>query len=907
MTDTPSIAVAPAKATPAPRATYRLQLRGGMTFARATQLAPYFAAIGISHLYLSPIFKAVPGSTHGYDGIDFNEIEPELGGYDGFVGLARAMQAVGVRIILDIVPNHMGASTLNPWWRDALEWGAASVYAGHFDVDWSAPKLIVPRLGDHYGAVLKSGGLRVCVDAPAGELCIGYGDMHLPLHPPSYAGVLGTAGEQHFGSLGLRFATASPLSVAELKGELANALADPAALAALQTAAGAISQDWEALHRLHEQQVWRLAHWRTARENLTYRRFFEIAELVGVKVEQANVFEDVHRTVMHLVHEGLVDGLRIDHIDGLADPFAYLTRLRGVIGRDDFYVIVEKILGPGEELRTDWPVAGTTGYEVINELARLLVDENCRAQLQDAYARFIGEQRDLPAEVLQTKRRTITRNLAGELDYLTSLASSLAAGDVATRDIGADTVRRAIVELASAMGVYRTYIDARGVRPEDVTVILDAIARAKASREVEDEAAFEFLVKLFTLDVGSAERQAAALVFTTRFQQTSGPLTAKALEDTLFYRYNRLIAVNEVGGEPDPLGAPIGDFHRAMQARLKSAPLALSSTATHDTKRGEDARARIYAISEAPDEWSSAVRRWSEMNSARRTETIEGIVPGADVEWMFYQSLLGAWPAALKPDDATGLQELARRMSEFMRKAAREAKLHTTWTQPVEGYEAAVEAFVAGTLSPERSSEFLHDFHVTAQPFILAGAMNGLTQLCIKLFAPGIPDIYQGTEIWDLALVDPDNRRPVDFTERMAMCKAEATPAELATAWTTGAIKLQLLRAGLALRGELGEDFAAATYVPLEVEGPLRRHVVAFARTSAAGSVVFIGTRFSLRLLDGGVPVVSADRWAGTRVVVPASIGRLHDVATYRSFGIENGAIEVSEALRDLPVAVLRP
>ncbi len=892
-------------AVPAPRATYRLQLRGGMTFARAAALAPYLARLGISHLYLSPIFKAVPGSTHGYDGIDFNAIEPELGGYDGFVALARAMQAAGVRIILDIVPNHMGASPLNAWWRHALEWGAASAYAGHFDVDWSAPKLIVPRLGDHYGAVLKSGALQLRVDAAAGELSIAYGEMQLPLNPPSYAGVLSAAGEDRFGPLALRFATSSPAGVVEFKAELAVALGDSAAAASLERATGDISRDWEALHRLLEQQVWRLAHWRAARENLTYRRFFEIAELVGVKVEQPNVFEDVHRTVLALMRDGLVDGLRIDHIDGLADPLAYLTRLRSAVG-NDFYIIVEKILGPDEELRADWPVAGTTGYEVINDLSRLLVDENCRAQLQDAYARFIGEQRDLASEVLSTKRRTITRNLAGELDYLTSLASSLAAGDIATRDIGADTLRRAIVELASAMPVYRTYVDAGGAKPEDVTIILDAIAAAKSTREVEDEAAFEFLTKLFALDVGSTERQAAALLFVTRFQQTSGPLTAKALEDTLFYRYNRLIAVNEVGGEPDPLGAPIADFHRAMQDRLESAPLALSATATHDTKRGEDARARIYAISEAPDAWSAAVRRWSAMNARMRTENVDGIAPGADVEWMFYQALLGAWPAALKPADAAGLDELAQRMGDYMRKAAREAKLHTTWTQPVEDYEAAVEAFVTNVLAPSRSQAFLHDFHATAQPFILAGAVNSLTQLCVKLFAPGIPDIYQGTEIWDLALVDPDNRRPVDFVERMAMAKAETTPAELAADWMTGAVKLQLMRAGLSLRSEMGGDFAAADYVPLKVEGPLRRHVVAFGRSSAAGWVVIIGTRFALRLLEGGTPVVPAHRWQGTRVRLPATLTQLNDVAAHRTIAVDQGAIELSEVLQDLPVAMLR-
>jgi len=890
-----------------PRATYRLQLRNGMTFARAAELAPYLAGLGISHIYLSPIFTAVPGSTHGYDGIDFNEIEPELGGYDGFAALAEAMHGAGIGVILDIVPNHMGASPLNQWWLSVLEWGAASPCADHFDVDWAAPKLIIPRLGDHYGTVIKSGGLRLSVDASAGDISLAYGDMQLPLNPPSYAGILMAAGEGRLGALALRFAGSSPAGVGELKAELSAALREAETAARIAGAVEAISGDWRQVHKLHEQQVWRLAHWRTARENLTYRRFFEIAELVGVKVEQPNVFDDVHRTVLRLVKDGLVDGLRIDHIDGLADPRAYLDRLSAALGRKPFYIIVEKILGANEKLREDWPVAGTTGYEFINELSRLLIDDRCRAPLDEAYARFIGVERDLAAEVVAVKRRTLNRNLAGELDYLTGVAAALAADDIMTRDLGADTIRRAIVELASSMPVYRTYVDASGAGAEDVEVISAAADLANTRREVEDEAAYEFLQQLLCLDVGATERRAAALMFATRFQQTSGPLTAKAFEDTLFYRYNRLIAVNEVGGDLDPLGGSVEDFHRAMTARQQRASSALSATATHDTKRGEDARARIYAIADAPEAWAEAVDRWSSMNAELRVATASGTTPDADTEWMFYQALLGAWPVALDPLQDDGLAELAHRMSAFMRKAAREAKLHTTWTQPAEEYERAVQAFVDGALSPVASAAFLQDFHATVQPFLRAGVVNSLTQLCMKLFAPGVPDIYQGTETWDLALVDPDNRRPPRFVDHMALTKAEATPAELIDGWPTGAVKLHLLRSGLALRRRLGEGLRQAPYVPLDVEGPLQRHVVAFARNVDGKMVVVIGTRLSLPLL-GEVPRIPADQWRGTRVLLSGDCGADYsDIVSGRAIRVANGAIELSEVLRDLPIAILEP
>jgi (1->4)-alpha-D-glucan 1-alpha-D-glucosylmutase len=886
-----------------PLATYRVQLRGAMDFAAVAGLAPYLARLGVSHCYLSPITAAMPGSTHGYDVIDFGAIDPCLGGADGFQRMAEALRDQGLKILLDIVPNHMAASPRNRWWRDVLEWGRESAHARHFDIDWSAPKLLVPVLASHYAAALAGGEFKLSCEQASGTLLLSYGGLDLPLTPPSYSAVLGLAPGDVFAELALRFAASSPGSAVELSASFSELLATENSR--LDEAIAAINADREALHHLHEQQVWRLTHWRLARENLTYRRFFEISDLIGVRVEEPSVFDDVHRLVIELVEAGFVHGLRIDHIDGLADPLGYLRRLRAAVG-DEIFIVVEKILGAGEELRRDWPVAGTTGYEFIAALAQVFVSDESRA-LTEAYVTATGESPDLEAAVTAAKRRTLTRNLAGELDHLSALATGLAQSAIATRDIGSDTLRRAIVEAASAFPVYRTYVDAGGATGEDEALITRAIDGARASREVEDETALRFLADLLTLAGTTPERQAAALGFATRFQQTTGPLMAKALEDTVFYRFNRLIALNEVGGEARLEAGSLEAFHGSMQRRLAGAPCALSATATHDTKRGEDARARIYAISESPTRWRAAVQRWTQMNASLRVDIGEGaVVPEPNAEWLCYQSLLGAWPAELAPDDEAGLSALAHRMAAFMVKAAREAKLRTSWTQPDETYEAALRAFVGQSLDPRRSAAFLRDFHETAQPLLVAGCLTSLTQLVVKLFAPGVPDIYQGSELWDLSLVDPDNRRAVDYDARGAYLHEEHDAAELLQRWRDGAVKLAVLRAALAARARFGPDIVEADYVPLRVEGPRAGHVVAFARVSGGRAIVAVGTRFGAALLqDVTQPRFSADAWRGTRVICPPELNGIGLECVFSRQSASRGYIDLDEGLGRFPVALL--
>jgi (1->4)-alpha-D-glucan 1-alpha-D-glucosylmutase len=526
-------------------------------------------------------------------------------------------------------------------------------------------------------------------------------------------------------------------------------------------------------------------------------------------------------------------------------------------------------------VREDWPVAGTTGYELIGALAGLLVDSDREAESTEAYHRFIGARPDYNALVRSLKRRTLTRNLAGELRHLVRIAHTLASRHLATRDFGPDTLRSAIIALAAALPVYRTYVTASGGEAADVALLEAATRDAQETREVDDRQVLDFVKRMLLVDVMDAEDRAIAQHFATRFQQTSGALTAKAVEDTAFYRYNRFLALNEVGGEPDVFGEPMAAFHRTMLERHARQPLGLSSTATHDTKRGEDARARLYVLSEMPAVWAAAAERWREQNRALKRRVRGRTVPDAETEWAFYQALAGAWPPELTPDDAAGLAILAERMTQFALKAAREATLHTSWTAPDAGFEQAVEHFVRSALEPRTSPEFLADFARLLQPVSIAGALNSLTQTLIKLTAPGVPDIYQGTELWDFSMVDPDNRRPVDF-DRIARLASEldgrGVPALLRN-WRSDAVKLHLLRTGLRLRAQRPALFRDGAYLPLDVVGDHCRCVVAFARVLKEEAAVAIAPRLALGLLEGlDIPIVEASRWRNTAVILPPAL-----------------------------------
>lgn len=884
-------------------ATYRLQFRNGITFDRALEIVPYLKQLGVSHLYASPIFTAVAGSTHGYDLVDHNEIEPAIGGRAGFERLSEGLRAAELGLILDIVPNHMAASLENRWWRSVVEWGQESPHGYHFDLDWTK-KLTLPILGRPYREVLRDGELRLRLDPERGNLTLAFFDNLLPLSPPTYATVLEKVDDHSLApALAERAAAADPRAENELHETIKGLLSDTEAAASLQARLDALSADRELIDALHRQQPWQLLHFLEARRTLSYRRFFEVTGLVGLRVEDEEVFEDSHRLVLELVRSGKVDGLRIDHIDGLADPTGYLDRLREEVG-PDVYLIVEKILEGDEALPRAWPVAGTTGYEFIAAMAALLTDVDGLAAL----GRFYGECRDRPvaleAERREAKTQMVTHNFEGEVSSLVSLLMTIAADsgeDGAVTEADLKTALRAIIV---AFPVYRTYGNREGLPATDRLLLDRAAETARGNAPDITDAAVSHILAVLN---GQVARRAFddALEFRMRFQQLTGPIMAKAVEDTLFYRYNRLIALNEVGGDPAAPRGGIDGFHATMAERVRLQPEGLLATATHDTKRGEDARARLYTISEAPETWSEAVTRWRAMHRDLVRALNDGPAPEPDTEWLLYQGLAGVWPEALEPDDGRALNTLTERFLGYVEKVLREAELRTSWMERNEPHEEAVRAYAARLLAPD-NRDFREDFAATLQPFIRAGAVNSLTQTLIKMAAPGIPDIYQGSEDRDFSLVDPDNRRPVDFA-MLADRLEDSPPAAFDDgSETLGAVKQHLIRRCLALRAELPDLFTSGEYEPVAVTGAKADHVVAFVRRGHDRLAVAIAPRLPFALLDAGGGLVGDAAWGDTALSLPAppNGGRFTDILSGETF--EGGqTVPLAQLLRDLPVALL--
>ena len=878
-----------------PTSTYRLQFRNGMTFDRAAELVPYLQRLGISDLYASPVFAAVQGSTHGYDVIDHNRFDPALGGQEGFERLSAALRQAGIGLILDIVPNHMAASLQNPWWRSVVQWGEASRYAGHFDIDWSR-RLTLPILGRPVDEALDLDELSLALDTRRGALALAYFDNLLPLHPATWAEAL--AGLHHPLAEALTQAAANALADGEddFNQRVLSLLENPADVLPLEAGLAVLSADTRLLARLHDLQPWRLQYWKDARRELSYRRFFEITGLAGVAVEKPDVFDDVHRLILELVRSGQVTGLRIDHIDGLADPEAYLRRLRMEAGEDAF-IVVEKILEREERLPPEWPVSGTTGYEFIDAISGLLVSPGGVAQLQTTFAGLSGRE-EPEAQRREAKRLMATHNFEGERRAIARMAAALA------DELGAGVEEReldgALTELIAAYPVYRTYGTAEGVGARD-RALLDRVAADVRNGGRSDPAALDLLLRVFCGDVPPAVRARAALA-RSRFQQLTGPVMAKAVEDTFFFRHNAMLALNEVGGDTLRPQGSLGGFHSTMEERLRLQPQGLSATSTHDTKRGEDARARLYALSEAPEAWTEAVARWRVMNAHIVQQLPGGLAPEAETEWMLYQALAGIWPAG-DPGARTG--DLRDRFLAFVQKALREAKLRTNWGEVDEAYEAAVRDYAAWLLDGA-NAQFQADFAATLRPYIAAGLINSLTQTLIKLTAPGIPDIYLGAERLDFSLTDPDNRRPVDFKALATDLDAESPVAATVEALQSGRFKQHTIARGLELRRRYPRLFAAGDYIPLMATGSRRENIVAFTRRSERVAAVIVAPRRVLPLLGKEQPFVDADSWEETTIDLPATAGAgsFRDVLTGRDFG-PSRQHTVASLLRETPVALL--
>ncbi|NTZ36986.1 malto-oligosyltrehalose synthase [Enterobacter sp. JMULE2] len=784
-----------------PSATYRIQFRNGMTFDRVVALIPYFRDLGISHLYASPVFTATTDSTHGYDVTDPNEIDPAIGGRDGFNRMAAALRQAGMGLILDIVPNHMSTSLENRWWRDVIEHGKQSRYARYFDIDWSRP-LTLPFLGDTFEAELEKGAIRLHRDSVTNKAAMVYYDTAYPLNP-------GTWDENK--------------SIAEL----------------------------------HEAQSWRLMSWREAPKQLSWRRFFEITGLVGVRVEDEQVFHDTHRLILELVHDGTVDGLRIDHIDGLADPLEYLQRLRQATG-PDCYITVEKILAKGEQLPAEWPVSGTTGYEFIASLAEVLVDDNSLARLEKVHNETLGVTVDRQNALRDAKGLMTDRNFEGEFTTLLNLARDLAQHNGV--EIQTDDIHHALRELLIAFPVYRTYGTAEGLTPSDVTLLSRVVASVNAS-----EPALSLIVRILTGDLPERDRDSATL-FRTRFQQLTGPLMAKSVEDTLFFRHNLELALNEVGADPTPRAFSLSRFHQEMRIRLARQPDALLGTSTHDTKRGEDARARLYTLTEAPEQWGENLARWRQMNQTHVRFLNDGTAPNAADTWMIYQALAGVWPATLSPDDWDGLQTLEARFLGFIEKALREAKQRTDWIDSNESYENVVMDYVRHLLSPDNTL-FLHDFSETLQPFVRAGLMNSLSQTVIKLTAPGVPDIYQGSEALNFSLVDPDNRREPDFAALVQnLSTANSTVFNDEQCWRDGRVKQYVTATLLRLRPHYPSLFRYGDWLPLKVTGEREEHLIVYARVKDDEALIVAVPRLVFTITS------HEKLWVNTSVAIPEEL-----------------------------------
>jgi (1->4)-alpha-D-glucan 1-alpha-D-glucosylmutase len=874
------------------RATYRVQLHAGFTLDDAAAIADYLAELGVSHLYCSPYLQAGRGSTHGYDVVNPQLVNDELGGAKAHGRLRQVLQKHGLGQVLDVVPNHMAITgPENPWWWDVLENGPSSRYATYFDVDWEPPEarlrntMLLPILGDHYGRVLEAGELQL--ERQEAAFTIRYHDHLFPVSPRSLDGLLASAADRCQSDTLAFIADALgrlPLSTATdwasvqrrhrdkevIRGQLTRLLAEQPELAtAIDAAIAEVNANPDTLHVLLERQNYRLAFWRSASRDLGYRRFFDINTLVALRMEDERVFADTHALVLKWLGDGTLDGLRIDHPDGLRDPMAYCQRLRQAYPQA--WIVVEKILEPGERLPDTWPVEGTTGYDFLNRVGGLFVDATGERPLTELYTAFTGESGDYAALVREKKHQMLHELLGSDVNRLTGLFVEICEHFRRHRDYTRHELHEVLREVIACFPVYRSYVQAETgrVSDDDTHYINEAVERAKGNRPELDEALFDFLRDLLLLRIqGTLETE-----LVMRFQQLTGPTMAKGLEDTAFYCFNRLASLNEVGGDPSRFGVSIGEFHQACLEAQHLWPRAMLATSTHDTKRSEDVRARLHLLSEIPEHWGEVVRRWATLNDRHRRSGW----PERNAEYLFYQTLVGAWPIGVE------------RMTGYMEKAVREAKVHTSWTNTNREYEDALRAFIESVLT---DAEFLADLDAFVMPLVEPGRVNTLAQTLIKLTAPGVPDLYQGTELWDLSLVDPDNRRPVDYQLRGRLL-AElhgATPEAIWARKQEGLPKLWVIHQTLALRRRRPELFGPqGEYQPLTASGVRAEHVVAFARNNAAVTIV---PRLGLKL-DG--------HWAGTTLELPG--GQWRNELT--GDDVCGGMVRMGELLARFPVCLL--
>jgi (1->4)-alpha-D-glucan 1-alpha-D-glucosylmutase len=952
-----------------PGATYRLQFNARFTFRDAERVVQYLDALGITDAYASSYLRAVPGSSHGYDIVDPTQLNPEIGSDTDYRAWIRELQSRGMGHILDVVPNHMGiAASANPWWNDVLENGACSRYARFFDIEWRpvtaelANKVLIPILGDQYGAVLERQELKL--EYAEGAFAAVYFDNRLPIAPDTYGRILrpgfdgwleanrhsvATADEDELRSV-LTAAENLPARDARdpeaitvrarekevVKRRLAAVVERSPALAAwvdssLGRLRGCTGQprSFDALDALLNEQSYRLAHWRVASEEINYRRFFDVNSLAALRVEDPVVHDEVHRFVMELVASGAATGLRIDHVDGLFAPAEYLQRLQEkaaaaqsapyVPGDRPVYVVVEKILGLDEQLRGDWAVHGTTGYDFAAMVNSLFVDRSHAREMDELYTRFLGDRRQQPVFgdlAYRSKKLIMHETMSGDINSLAHQIQRFCGKNRHFRDFTLYSLISTIKEIIASFPVYRTYVTPGDpVSDQERLAIAQAIRSARRRAPRVTRVVFDFLERLLLKEVAVStdeDREELGRLI-GKFQQITSPVMAKGVEDTTFYVYNRLLSLNEVGSDPTVFGLAPDAVHSWMVERHRRWPASLSTTATHDTKRGEDVRARLNVLSEIPGEWKAAVTRWRALNRRFKSDVGGTVVPGPNEEYLLYQTLVGAWPFARDDEPA-----FIERLLAYLTKALREAKVNTSWLSPDDSYEEGVRSFVRAIL--DRRRPFLQAFEPFQARVAELGIWNSLSQLLLKIAAPGVPDFYQGTELWDLSLVDPDNRRPVDYRARQSLLDdlSAASPDEGRLAETLvehrsdGRIKLFATTRALHARRRMPEVFERGVYVPIETAGKHHESLFAFARVHDRGMAVVCVPRLVARLTGAAArPPLGREVWEDTRILMPsvppsAALRHVFTGARVETHGAAGGrSVNAADLFDRIPIALL--
>jgi (1->4)-alpha-D-glucan 1-alpha-D-glucosylmutase len=864
-----------------PRATMRLQFHKGFPFDAAIEILPYLAALHVSHLYASPIMTAKPGSIHGYDVIDPTQVNPELGGEAGFERLVAALRTAGLGLIVDIVPNHVAVGEDNPWWADVLSYGRASRYAHYFDIDWEPPdqsmhgKILIPVLGRSYWKALTEGEIALAYNAFVDRYELRYFRHVLPTAPFLRPDI-----------------ERGTLTAFDSKNERGR----------------------KRLHELLERQHYRLAWWRTANDEINWRRFFDVNELAALRVEDDEVFEATHSKLFQLFSNGLIDGVRIDHVDGLTDPAAYCTKLRTRLNalaakgprhraNNNPYIVVEKILGPGEELAADWGCDGTSGYDFMDQISSVLHDPVGGGPLSYLWSSISGRPPEFAAEENAARRELLDRSFTAQLTALVCVLHRLARAGASTRDLSWASIRRALIEILVGMRIYRTYeIDGTSEIDQQLAAALERAH--KTCLRVDQDAVNRLGQWFFGGAAANLKSRALTAEASRRFRQLSAPLAAKAVEDTAFYRYGRLLSRVDVGFDAGRFCDSIEVFHEKSFRRREALPDSLLATATHDHKRGEDVRARLAVLSEISGEWAQYLDAWMTQTASLRSQG--GLAISSGDAAILFQMIVGAWSPCLSVKDIEGCAAYGERIAVWQTKAIREAKLVTEWAAPNETYEMAASNFLAAIFARPPSG-LLEEIEAFARRVAPAGAVNGLSQVLAKMTSPGIPDLYQGTEFWDLSLVDPDNRRPVDFRARMEALSSEEQITDLARHWQDGKIKQGLILRTLAFRHAFPALFSRGYYLPLSAEGPASDNIIAFARVVGQEAAITVVTRFATRLLTPGSGIViPGSAWENTRLRLPAEIGpRFWDVLCGAELSMTHGAMPIRSLLKNLPVALL--